>query len=78
MRDRAVSMSDWCDWLMWRSDGQPAAHPTFALVLCNYVLRSSLQKQGRVAVSLEGLDPHLTVEDFMARWGTNEGHADLR
>ena len=33
IRDRSVKQKDWMEYLMWRSDGIPSSHSTFALVL---------------------------------------------
>ena len=65
-RHRCVPKPDWHRWLMWRSDGRPAAHPTFALFLDNDSRRSQLQSQGCIA--LRDVDPTLTVSEFMAQW----------
>lgn len=70
-------MSEWAEWLMWQSDGRPVSHPTFALALESYMRRSSLQKQGHVAVSLDEVDPNLTVTEFEALLSSDEGQESL-
>ena len=35
-REKHVDFNEWIEYQMWRSDGAPAAHPTFALVLLNH------------------------------------------
>ena len=40
VRERNVNQNDWMEYLMWRSDGLPTNHPTFALVLYNHKIRN--------------------------------------
>ena len=45
-QEKPVSINKWYEYQMWRSDGIPASHPTFSIVLYNHKVKSSLQKQG--------------------------------
>ncbi|KAL7526201.1 hypothetical protein ACHAXR_003700, partial [Thalassiosira sp. AJA248-18] len=63
-RDKDVDFNSWCEYQMWRSDGVPASHPTFALVLYNHKLKNSLQGQGRFVVQNSGIDMTTTCEDI--------------
>ncbi|KAL7537702.1 hypothetical protein ACHAXR_008006, partial [Thalassiosira sp. AJA248-18] len=63
-RDKDVDFNSWCEYQMWRSDGVPASHPTFALVLYNHKLKNSLQGQGRFVVQNSGVDMTTTCEDI--------------
>ena len=38
-RDKSVKQTQWHEYLMWRSDGVPASHPLFSLVLYNHKIR---------------------------------------
>lgn len=49
---------------MYRSDGQPAAHPTFSLVLASHKKRTALQGQGRFTLSLVDIDPTMSAQEF--------------
>lgn len=40
-----VRQKPWSNWMMWRSDGAPAAHSTFALVAQSVMFRNDLQAQ---------------------------------
>jgi hypothetical protein len=45
-RDNTVKTKLWYEYMMWRSDGRPAAHPTFDLILYNHNIKNQLQQQG--------------------------------
>lgn len=46
-RDKGINFNAWCEYLVWRSDGKIASHPTFSLVLGNHKMKDAIQKQGR-------------------------------
>lgn len=50
--------------MMWRSDGRPAKHPTFALVLHNHMTRTALQGQGRFSLNTSDMDPNTTIKEL--------------
>ena len=54
----------WYKQQMWRSDGIPASHLTFSIVLYNHKIKSSLQKQGQYVVNIANADPSVTVKDI--------------
>ena len=62
--DRNLTFEEWHRHLMWRSDGIPASHPTFSLVVYNEKLRNGLQKQGRYIINSSDIDPNLTVNQI--------------
>ena len=45
-RDKNVDFNSWLALQTWRSDGEPAAHSTFALVAMNLKMKTALVKQG--------------------------------
>ena len=49
---------------MWRSDGAPAAHPTFSLVVMNHKMKSQLMKSGNFVLNTDGIDVEQTCEDL--------------
>ena len=55
---------------MWRSDGIPASHPTFSLVLYNHKIRDSLHKQGRFVLNSSDIDLNTTLDEIR---NTNDG-----
>jgi hypothetical protein len=61
-RDKSVKPQQWYEYLMCRSDGIPAEHPTFSLVLYNHKLKNSLQKQGHFVLNISNMDPNTTLE----------------
>ena len=63
-QEKPVSINKWYEYQMWRSDGIPASHPTFSIVLYNHEVKSSLQKQGQYAVNIANVDPSVTVNDI--------------
>ena len=63
-RDKSVSINKWYEYLIWRSDGVPAAHPTFALVLHNHKIKNTLQKQGQYVVNTSDIDPNILIQDI--------------
>jgi hypothetical protein len=65
-REKPVKKNIWYEHLMWRSDGRPAAHPTFSLVLYNYKVKNYLQRQGQFLINISDFDPGTTVEDIRA------------
>lgn len=68
MRERSVKMPRWAEWMMWRRDGDPAAHPTFALVAYNEKHRAALRGQGKHVLHIaETVDDTTTIQQFMDR-----------
>ena len=63
-REKSVSVSKWYEYMMWRSDGIPASHPTFSLVLYNHKLKNSLQSQARFVINSSEFDPTTTVQQI--------------
>lgn len=61
-RDKALTFSQWSNYLMWRSDGVPASHPTFALVLRNHKIKCQLQQQGSYVLNTSGIDITTTLQ----------------
>ena len=49
---------------MWRSDGIPASHPIFSLVLYNHKIRDSLHKQGRFVLNSTDIDLNTTLDEI--------------
>jgi hypothetical protein len=60
-RDKSVNKIQWYEFLLWRSDGRPAGHPTFSLVLNNHKVKNYLQGQGQYLVNTSDLDPTTTI-----------------
>jgi hypothetical protein len=59
---------------MWRGDGLPARHPTFALVVNNDQQREALQGQGRAALYVDSdLPSTITAEEFLQQWLSANG-----
>ena len=56
------------EYLMWRSDGLPTSHPTFALVLYNHKIRNQLQKLGSVCLNTEDINSYTTVDQLKELW----------
>ena len=54
---------------MWRSDGSPASHSTFYLVLYYYKVQKILQKQGRCVLTAANLYTIITLDSIMAAAG---------
>ena len=49
---------------MWGSDGRPASHPVFPLVLYNHKVRDSLHSQGRFVLTSCDIDVNLTLQEI--------------
>ena len=78
VRDKHVNLKDWIQYLMFRSDGVPAAHPTFALVLHNHKIKQQLQGQGQYVLNTSGLDPNMNGREFVEMWDDkNSGRKEL-
>ncbi len=60
-RDKTVKMKLWYEYMMWHSDGQPAAHPMFALVLYNHNIKNQLQPQIHYLLNTSVIDPNLAI-----------------
>ena len=63
-RDKDVKFTTWCEYMVWRSDGRAASHPTFAIVLYNHKLKRQTQAQGRYVLNTSDIDPNVTVEEL--------------
>ena len=63
-RDKSVKKNQWYEYLMWRSDGRPAAHPVFPLVLYNHKVRDALHRQGRFVLNSSDIDVNLSLEEI--------------
>ena len=68
MREKYVDFKDWLQYMMYRSDGVPAAHPSFAIVAMNHKMKNQLQGQGQYALNTSGMDPNLTGEKLIEMW----------
>ena len=64
IRDKSVKKKQWYEYLMWRSDGRPASHPVFPLVLYNHKVRDSLHRQGRFVLNSCDIDVNLTLQEI--------------
>jgi hypothetical protein len=40
-QNKEISFVKWCEYMMWRSDGVPVSHSTFALVLSNHKINAN-------------------------------------
>ena len=49
---------------IWRSDGAPAAHGTFALIAINIKMKTALVKQGHYVVQVSGMDIARTAQEI--------------
>jgi len=63
-RDKIVNRVQWYEHMMWRSDGRPAAHPTFGLILYNHKVKNYLQRQGQYLINTSDFDPTTTIEEI--------------
>ena len=64
IRDKGVKQVQWQEYLMWRSDGVPASHPIFSLVLYNHKIRDALHKQGRFVLNSSDIDLNTTLDEI--------------
>ena len=56
MRSKSVDFNSWLELQMWRSDGAPAAHGTFALVAINLKLkRDCCNRDTTLSIFLESM-----------------------
>jgi hypothetical protein len=67
-RDQTPSLKEWAEWMMWRNDGSPAKHPTFALILNAEISQSQLRSQGNVFLHRMDISPTMTVEEFQMEY----------
>ena len=65
IRDYEITFNEWAEYQMWRSDGMPASHPTFSIVVYNHKIRHLLQGQGKHALNISGLNPNMKADDFL-------------
>ena len=65
MRSKNVDFSSWLELQMWRSDGSPAAHGTFALIAINLKLKKGLLQQGHYALNTSGIDVSTTAQEIL-------------
>lgn len=68
VRDTTVDFNNWMNFMMFRSDGIPASHPTFSLVTHNHKMKKQLQGQGRHVLNTSNMDPNLTAEKLVEMW----------
>ena len=78
MRLVAPTLHEWANYCMWRSDGGPARHPTFAVVLNAILSQSQLQSQGQTYLHRSSVDPDLTLEQFQTQYADKGGNAKFR
>ena len=71
-REKSLSINKWYEQQMWRSDGVPASHLTFSIVLYNHKTKSSLQKQGQNVINIANANPSVTVKDIKNAKGDDE------
>ena len=69
MRDQKVTLTEWAKYCMWRSDGRPAQHPTFALVVHSVISQGQLHGQGQAYVKRSNVPPGMTLGEFAEQWG---------
>ena len=75
---KKVDFKSWAEYMMFRSDGVPAAHPTFSLVVLNHKIKTQLQTQGQYVLNVSGLDPNMPVEELIKNWDDpKSGRRDL-
>jgi hypothetical protein len=67
-RDQSPTLKEWAQWMMWRSDGSPAKHSTFALILNAEISQSQLRSQGNVFLHRMDIPPSMTVEEFQKEY----------
>ena len=65
MRSKSVDFNSWLELQMWRSDGAPAAHGTFALIAVNLKLKKGLLQQGHYALNTSGIDVSTTAQEIL-------------
>ena len=73
--EKGVSRPDWGKWLLWRSDGRAARHPSLPLVLHNVLRRDQLHKQGAVCISLNQgtFEPDMRVVEIRDKLRSDKG-----
>jgi hypothetical protein len=76
IREKPVTFNAWVEHMVWRSDGKPASHPTFALVLNNHKMKSQLQRQGQYVANTSDFDLAKTIQDF--RDAPNKEHQQVK
>jgi hypothetical protein len=64
LRDRPISINKWYEFMMWRGDGKPVKHPTFALVLGCHKTQNQLQRQGSYVLNTSLLNPNTLLSDI--------------
>ena len=70
-RDKGISFVKWCEYMMWRSDGVPVSHSTFALVLGNHKIQCQLQQQGSYVLNTSDFDTTITLAAIRNADGNN-------
>ena len=78
VRDRHIKQNNWMEYLMWRSDGIPSSHPTFALVLYNHKVRNQLHKLGNVCLNTEDIDPNADIQELQNLWKNDDDRKKLQ
>jgi hypothetical protein len=64
VRDQTPTLIEWGEYMMWRNDGAPPRHPTFALILNAEISQTQLREQGRVFLSRMDISPTMSLLDF--------------
>jgi hypothetical protein len=64
LRDQTPTLAQWGEWMMWRNDGGPARHPTFALILNAELTQTSLLAQGGVFLARQDIPSTMSLEQF--------------
>ena len=59
--ERPVSIINWHDYTMCRSDIILASQPTFFLVIYNHKIKTSLQRKGLFMINTYEMDPPTTI-----------------
>ncbi len=69
--DKEISFVKWCEYMMWRSDGAPVSHSTFALVLGNHKIQCQLQQHGSYVLNTSNFDTTITLAAICNADGNN-------
>jgi hypothetical protein len=57
-----LSFHNWMKYMTWRSDGKPALHHTFMMVLSNHKMNTQMQQQGRYVLDTLDFDTTTMIE----------------
>ena len=70
--DKHVGFKEWLTFMMFRSDGVPASHPTFSLVAHNHKMKDQLQCQGQYILNTSNMDPNISAKEVLNMWDDKE------